>query len=192
MEEMLTEAEERNLTEFYKEFYIKPFLHSLRMEWDGLLVNVEERDKQLKEANSREKILQDWINKKVGYELNVMSHKQMVKFLYKEQQYPPVLAKKANKKGERITTTDKFAMDKLSARFPEHEVLKWIVELRNLRDYRSDILTQILDEENKIHTHYKLGGTDGARWSSTRSILGNGSNLQNIRRDSDARKLFLP
>ena len=71
-------------------------------------------------------------------------------------------------------------------------LLEDIVRLRETLDLIGDIIDQPLDESGRMHCHYKLGGTDGQRWSSAESILGGGTNLQNIPREGVARKLFVP
>lgn len=180
------ELRRKGLREFYNEYYLRPFWPAIRIEWDGILIDTNLRDKAREEFSTRSRDLQELINKTLGYELNVKSHKQMKRLLYEEKGY----ALRKNPKTGTVTA-DKTAL----AYYASHkgdQLLEYILEKRRVDDLISDVLNQKLDSSGRIHCHYKIGGTNGARWSSTKSILGNGTNLQNLPREGIARKLFLP
>jgi uracil-DNA glycosylase family 4 len=183
---MHSEAVRDGLWDFFCAYYMDQFIHTLRVEWDGTEIDVLIRAQALEEANAEIDIEQGLLDGAVGYPLNVASPKQLRNLVYKELKLPVQMHKKTKK-----ITLDKEAINKLAHRW-QNPVLKQILKIRQLRDYKSDVLEQQLDERNHIHTHYRQGGTNGARWSSARSIMGSGSNLQNVPRKGIARKLFLP
>jgi len=91
---------------------------------------------------------------------------------------------------KKAPTADKYVLEYFAAKHQDPD-LKNIMEIRKLRDFKSDVLEQNLDANNRIHTHWKIGGTNGARWSSGKGILGNGTNFQNQPRKGLARRLFI-
>jgi DNA polymerase I-like protein with 3'-5' exonuclease and polymerase domains len=184
--QMVDEAVGDGIWDFYNEFYIRPFLHSLRMEWFGTKLDEPLRDSARKELNKRAIELQTDINSSVGYHLNVNSPKQMQKLLYHDKGYQ---VKKNRKTGS--VTTDKYTLQYFADKKGDR-TLNLVIELRKVRDLLSDIINQELGPDGMMRTHYKIGGTDGTRWSSTESILGSSTNLQNIPREGIARRLFLP
>ena len=183
--QMHHEAKERGLLGIYQDYYLRPFLHSIRMEWDGVRQDLSIRDRARRETDERISLFQEYIRTDVGYDLNVKSPKQMAEFLYGTRGYKPVRHPKTRK-----VTTDKNAIARFLAQ--GDRTLEAINELQKLRDFKGDILDVSLGPSGSIHTHYKIGGTNGSRWSSGKSILGTGTNLQNIPRDGIARRLFLP
>jgi uracil-DNA glycosylase len=184
--QMDAELRTKGLREFYIDYYIKPFWAALRMEWDGIEIDVEKRSAAGLELNERALELQTQIDKTLGYKLNINSPKQMQKLLYEEKRYQ---VRKNPKTGK--ASADKVALSYFAAKKGD-ALLDAILDLRKIKDTISDVINQELDAEHRIHTHYKIGGTNGSRWSSTESILGNGTNLQNVPRGGIARKLFLP
>jgi len=189
---MMEEAKEANLWDFYIKRYIRPFPHALRMEWAGVAVNVPKRIEAGIELTNRINELQKEINIGVGFNLNVNSPKQVYNLLYEKRRYKTQY--RTLKRGGRVirvATADKFALQKLAV---EHQdpVLQKIEELRSTRTLRADLVEAQLGPDQRVHTHYNIGGTDSGRWSSTRSITGTGTNLQNIPAKGIARKLFIP
>jgi len=180
------EAEEESLWDFYVEYQQKPFVHTARMEWYGVAIDMEKRARAGLELASTATELQDRINQKLGYELNVNSPKQMYHLLYEVQGHKI----QKNRKTKR-PTADKHALAHFAQKTGD-DVLVWIQELRAAMDLKADIIDQKLGEDGRMHTHYKQGGTDTNRWSSVKSILGTGTNLQNIPSKGIARELFIP
>lgn len=184
--QMEQEAREEGLWDFFVEFYIRPFLHFVRMEWFGVGIDVSRRDEIGNDLLRQIKLLQDRIDEKLGYHLNVNSSPQMKKFLYEQRGFKPEINRKTKK-----VTADKRAVQKFFDQ-SQDEVLLWIQELRAVRDLKGDIIDQKLGDDNRMHTHWKQGGTDTNRRASSRSILGTGTNFQNIPVKGPARKLFIP
>lgn len=183
--QMMTEARDEKLWDFYNIQYIAPFYSTIRNEWFGFAVDRPLREEAGKQLRERALHLQAEINKTVGYVLNVNSPQQMAKLLYVERGYQV-----KHKLNTRRPTADKDTL-RFFAQTKQDPLLLKIMELRHINDTISDIIEQPLDENDHIHTHYKIGGTDGLRWASAKSILGNGINAQNLPRDGIARKLFV-
>lgn len=181
--QMKQEALEERQWDFYNIQYLRPFLSTVRNEWFGYDIDEEMRDEAGLHMHAQAEALQEEIDEAVGYAINVNSPKQMMELLYKKLGYQIKRKLHSSKPTADKDTLRYFAQTK------QNPILLKIMELRRLRDTISDIIEQPL-LNGKLHTHYKIGGTDGLRWSSSRSILGNGTNLQNIPRDGIARKLF--
>jgi DNA polymerase-1 len=180
------EAEDENLWDFYIEYQQRPFIHSTRMEWFGVGIDTDKRALASRELLGDITRLQDKIDQRLGYALNVNSPKQMNELLYKKMGL-----KVKMKRGTRRPTADKETLRNFAEQ-TQDEVLLWVQELRQARDLKGDIVDQPLGQTGRMHTHYKQGGTDSNRWSSTKSILGTGTNLQNVPRKGIARHLFVP
>ncbi|HKZ43299.1 MAG TPA: DNA polymerase [Candidatus Hodarchaeales archaeon] len=190
-EKMETEAHEEDVWEYFIEHYMDSFLNSLRMEWFGVAIDIAKRAIAKTELEARVQELQRSIDKTLGWHLNVNSPKQMSALLYKTKGYQPRY-KVDKRSGKRSVTSDKYALQHFADKYQD-EVLRYIQDLRGVLDLKGDIVEQELGEDGRMHSHYKLGGTDGARWSSVRSILGTGTNLQNVPwRYPIARQLFIP
>lgn len=195
---MKIELEETGLWPVYIEKYHGEFEPSLRMEWDGVLIDVDKR------TNAGTQMLQEMseisreLEAEIGYKvvakavrkgkppagtLNLASSKQMQAFLAKRG-HKPRLHKKTGR-----PTVD---ADTLRMLAPKDPIIWKMLKLKQIQDLKNDVIDQELDESNRIHCHNKIGGTNGTRWSSTKSILGSGTNLQNLPRQGVARSLFLP
>lgn len=199
---MKRELEHYGLWDAYVREYHDGFEKCLQMEWDGILWDVALRDDarheavgKIKDAQSK---LQDLLglkviakNEKKGAKpekgvLNLSSPAQMRAFLTKRGYSIPL----NRKTGE--PTVDKDTMAALSIEYPDDISLGLIIETNKTQDYIDKVLDVKLDDNNHIHCHWKQGGTNGTRLSSTESILDSGTNLQNIPRVGTGRRLFLP
>jgi len=180
------EAQAEGLWDFYCEYQQAPFPHTCRAEWYGVAIDLEKRAAASIELGNSIVEIQDRIDQKLGYHLNVQSPKQMQELLYNKMN---LKIQKKRKTGK--ATADKETLRKFAEQ-TQDEVLVWIQELRKAQDLKSDIVDQKLGSDGRMHTHYKQGGTDTNRWSSVKSILGTGTNLQNIPARGLARSLFLP
>ena len=181
---MAEEAREANLWDIYINYKQRQFPHMLRMEWFGVSIDLDMRAQASVELAAQAAETQNNINKKLGYNLNVNSPKQVMDLLYNRMKLKPKINKQTGKK-----TADKYALMDFADQ-TQDEVLLWIRELRSTLDLKGDIVDQQLGPENHMHTHY--GYTDTHRWTSSASILGSGTNLQNIPVRGIARKLFIP
>lgn len=184
--QMYEEAKEEELWDFYDNYPRAAFPHYARQEWYGVAIDLAKREEASKILLAEIGVLQDRINQKLGYALNVNSPPQMRDLLYRRMG----LKQKVNRKTGKVTADRHAIQDALIK--TQDEVLIWIEELKAKRDLKSDIVDQPLGEDSRMHTHYKIGGTDTNRRSSTKSILGTGTNLQNVPVKGISRTLFVP
>lgn len=180
------EAHDEGLWDFYCEYQRRPFIHTARAEWFGVNIDGARRAEVSAELGETIRQLQDKIDNKLGYSLNVQSTKQLQNLIYKQKGFNVARNRKTGR-----PTADKSTLARLAQQSGD-EILVWIQELKRAIDLKSDIVDQQLGNDNRMHTHYKQGGTDTNRWASTKSILGTGTNLQNIPVKGIARQLFLP
>lgn len=101
--------------------------------------------------------------------------------LYDYLKLPPVL-----KDGQ--PTTDRNALEKLEAYNIARPILSHIKSCRDLAKTISTLRTEI-DTDGRIRTSYNIGGTTTGRFSSSFSIYGTGTNLQNI--TEEVRSIFI-
>jgi len=184
--QMESEAQSEGLWDFYCEYPRAAFPHYARQEWYGVAIDIAKRATASVELGREIQELQDRINQKLGRSFNVQSPVQMRDYLYGTLGLKP----KINRKTGRITA-DKNAIQDARIK-TQDEVLQWIEDLKAKKDLKGDIVDQPLGEDNRMHTHYKIGGTDTNRRSSAKSILGTGTNLQNVPVKGISRTLFIP
>lgn len=184
--QMEAEAHEDRQWDVYAYRYVRSFERSLRIEWEGVLLDLALRKSADEQYTARLSEIDARLREVIGFDLNVNSNKQMQEYLYKTKQYEV----RTNRKTRR-PTADKTVLAYYAEK-KQDESLKLILEKRQIEDLLADVIRQQLDDTGHIHTHYKLGGTSGSRWSSGKSILGSGTNLQNVPRQGIARRLFLP
>jgi uracil-DNA glycosylase family 4 len=183
--QMFAEATEEGLWDFYCEYPRAAFPHYARQEWYGVAIDKEKRATASIELGQEITELQDRINQRVGRSFNVQSPVQMREYLYGTLGLKP----KINRKTGRITA-DKGAIQDARIK-TQDEVLSWIEALKAKKDLKGDIVDQPLGEDGRMHTHYKIGGTDTNRRSSAKSIMGTGTNLQNVPVKGISRSLFI-
>jgi DNA polymerase I-like protein with 3'-5' exonuclease and polymerase domains len=198
---MMDELRSLNLWEVYEREYLQGFETLLRMEWFGTPIDVEKRAaarvELLLEMNTiREELEDSWKlriitkSEKKGQKpqphiLNLASPAQVKTFFEKRGYKIPI---------NRKTMKPKLDKDDLAALAIKHDddSIRRMLRIREIQDLINDVIDQQLDENNRIHTHYRLGGTNVTRLSSGESILGGGTNLQNLPRQGVARSLFIP
>jgi uracil-DNA glycosylase family 4 len=182
---LMQEAVAAGMWQYFNDIYMDPFLPALVSEWDGIEIDTKMRDLAHAETSERIKAVQELLEQNLGFKINVASPPQVRELLYTHKHYQV----KKNKQTGKVSA-DKYVLEYFATKYQDPD-LKNIMEIKKLRDFRSDILEQNLDTNNRIHTHWKIGGTNGARWSSGKGILGNGTNFQNIPRKGLARRLFI-
>jgi len=177
------EMRELRVREFYWGFAMPLVAVMWRMQRRGLKVDEEMKDKLLKERMVQLTKKQSELNEKVGYELNVNSPKQMLKFLYEDLRLPP----HKNRKTGRLTA-NKETLEKLFAKHPDTR-FQLVMELRDLT---KDIGTYLLaepDEDGRFRGRYNTTGTETGRSSCSKTIWDTGLDLQNI--PPDLRPMFV-
>jgi DNA polymerase-1 len=163
----------------------------LRMQSRGVLIDVEKRDKIAKDLELEQQQLQKRLEKAVGHPLNVGSPKQMKEWLYDELNLPKQW-KWGMKDGKKtkVITADEDAITTLQE-LTQNPVLGIVLEIRGINKLLSTYINMELDKGNRACCSYKITGTKSGRLSSSKSIYGRGTNLQNIPRVPLVRSMFI-
>lgn len=153
---------------------------AVKLQLQGLKVDLEKRDSLMKEAKKIVKATEEEIQNVLGYPLNCNSPKQVQKCLYIDLGLPLQYKRRKSVKEARRLTSDDKALQKLAHL---HPVPSLIIKERKAKKLISNFLDISVSPEGKVHTCYNVTGTElGGRWSSSKSIIlpyGPG-NLQNI------------
>jgi DNA polymerase-1 len=106
----------------------------------------------------------------VGYEFNIASPAQLSEVLFTKLQLPTA----GIKKGKTSYSTGQKELDKLRGQHPIIELIEKTRELAKLKNTYVDVLPDLADDENRIHTTFNQDVASTGRLSST------DPNLQNI------------
>lgn len=139
-----------------------------QMEEYGVLVDKKYLEELATEINAAIKECEKAIYDSVGHEFNLNSPKQLSGVLFGELGLNPI------KKGKDHASTDEETLNELLGTHPSIEKLLTYRELFKLKSTYIDALPPLLDENNRLHTHYHADATATGRLSSTNP------NLQNI------------
>lgn len=168
-----------------KPFYLN-FVHSLiepllGMQLRGVRFDSEKRNRLRKQFREKISRLQIELEELVGHPLNVGSHQQMTKWLYKELKLPKKY-KKDRQTGRRSLTANEEALNelKIKAEGKAKEALKKVLEIRERNKILSTYLNVKLDSDKRLRCSYLVTGTETGRLSSRKTARGTGNNLQNI------------
>jgi DNA polymerase-1 len=133
---------------------------------DGLKTAQAEADAIIKAATADLKAM-------AGYDLNPDSPKQLCDFFY-------------NRKGEKAyvnrktgnPTTDEKALKRLARK--GYEEANVILQIRHYSKLKGTYLDVTLDTDNRLRCAFNPAGTKNGRLSSSETIFGTGTNLQNL------------
>jgi len=156
-----------------------------RIQQRGILVDDEKRVELLVKEIGEVETLKKQLKDVVGYDLNPLSPKQMIKFLYTDLKLPPQRHRKTKK-----LTADKEAIDKLFGRHPRPELALAL----EIRDKIKDIGTYLaskdkengdysltkVDKDGRMRSRYNICGTATGRTSSKKTYDDTGIDAQNI------------
>ena len=151
-----------------------------KVETEGVKVDIEYCKKLEAEYKQKAVVLSQEIEKAVGEKFNINSSKDLNRILFEKLGIKPC---KKTPKGN--WSTDKESMEELAE---QHHVPKLILEYRKLEKVVSTFLSDVdkkLDSKGRIHTDYRIHGTETGRLSSSNP------NLQNIPRDKNIRRMFV-
>lgn len=95
---------------------------------------------------------------------------------------------KRNAKGERVTTVDRDALEKLENYFYAEPIVRHLYSLRELGKRVSFLNTEI-DADGRLRTSFNIAGTNTGRLASSYSDTGSGTNIQNI--ENRLRAIFI-
>ncbi len=139
-----------------------------KMEYTGVLVNVETLKAQELEMTKRIDVLEKEIYELAGEKFNIASPKQLGEVLFEKMQLP------GSKKTKTGYSTAAEVLEKLA---PFHPIIQKILDYRTLTKLNSTYIVGLQDQvfiDGKIHTMYNQALTQTGRLSST------DPNLQNI------------
>ena len=188
--ELHKEARELGVWDFYKN-HIQPSMIGLtRMQNRGVAVDIELRARKAVECMVALKTAQDTITRELGRPINPASPKQLKEILYGDFKIP-----KKYHKGTGKSTTNEKALKQLSQKYPQHRnFISSILVYRQKQKLLSTFLTSKLSRKKDVFlckTSYQTAGTTSGRISSSKTIFGEGGNMQQIP-TSDIRCIYIP
>jgi len=164
------------------EFNQKLFRPLLYMMARGILIDEAALAEHRKEARETRDRLQTKLNELCGFALNVSSPMQCKKFFYDIMKYKPQTKKskdpKTGQRKESISTDDK-AMKRL-IRLYNSEEAKLVTQIRKYRKLIGTYLEVNYDSDKRLRCSFNMAGTSTGRLSSSETIFGTGTNLQNL------------
>ena len=165
------EVEELELVRAYNEIDLPLISVVLRMEEHGIAIDLGALHELAKRLGTQSAEVANRIYELAGEKFNIGSPKQLGVVLFEKMKLPiPV----KYGKGKKIST----AQDVLDELAPDHEVVRHVLEYRQLTKLKStyiDTLPQLIDPQTgRVHTTFNQTGTATGRLSS------NNPNLQNI------------
>src|SRR6266850_4608825 len=119
---------------------------------------------------------QEELNRLCGRELNVNSPKDCQTYFYIELGIPPYY-------NEGTVTVDDLALQRLSrgtAKRPGLRQAKLVQEIRGLQKLDGTYLNLEFDDDGRMRCSYNPRGTKFGRLSSSKTIFGTGTNMQNL------------
>jgi len=168
-------------TETY-EFNQRLFRPLLYMVARGILVDESALAEHRKEARVTRDELQERLNKLAGFALNVSSPLQCKKFFYDTLGYAAQTKKtkdpKTGQRKESISTDDK-AMKRLIRKYNSEEA-KLVTQIRKYRKLIGTYLEVCYDDDKRLRCSFNMAGTATGRLSSSETIFGTGTNMQNL------------
>ncbi len=180
----LQDMEDFGVTEFYFT-HVHPLLRIyVEVHEQGVRIDEEKLEKAKEKIEGEINELQDELNESAGRELNVNSPKQMREYLYDTLGFKP----RYNKAGNPTANADTI---KEFYRKTGRRELEIILEIRQLRKILSTYLNAPYDADGRMRCSYNVSGTETGRLSSSSSVDGTGTNLQNIPKGV-CREIFIP
>lgn len=166
----------------------------------GFRVDEYERQKAIGEVKDTlarlEHILNRYAHAIWDKPLNPRSPDQLKRFFYSHMKLPEQIV---SDKGKKRISTNRESLEKLEAYFYARPVVATILAIRDYAKQLSVLETEV-DPDGRMRTSYNIGGTETNRLSSSSSVSGSGTNLQNLQKDTDdtasgkrisIRKLFI-
>ena len=152
---------------------IPPLLYMMER---GIKVDVSGMLEEQKRIGSYIDETAEILNRKVGFDLNYNSPKQLQEYFYRELGLKPY--KKRNAKGQWVETADEDAMKRLARK--GHDEARIVLDLRRAKKRLSTYLNiGKVDKDGRYRSSYKPVGAETGRLSSGETIFGTGGNQQN-------------
>ena len=190
MEKLMIEMAELKVNHFYFE-HAHPLMLSLaKIGNRGVLIDVKIRDEEKQKAEKElgETLL---ILKKItGFDFNPNSPKQCKELFYEKLRLPIQYKVQAREYKE---TQDEEALLLLKDKYPEHtSLIDNTLKVRGLTKLIGTFLSSTLSSDNHMCTSYNSTGTIEGRISSSKTLDGEGGNLQQVPHTSLRRMFIAP
>ena len=149
---------------------VKPLIYmqerGIRTNAEGLKVESEKIGKRIEELTQK-------LREVTGYDINPGSPAQVQHYFYKIKGEKPYLNRQTGR-----PTTDKNAIKRLSRKgYEEARILQEITSLTYLKSHYLDVT---LDTDKRLRCSFNPVGTESGRLSSSETIFGTGTNMQNL------------
>lgn len=118
---------------------------------------------------------------KVVSALNPNSRKQLLDFFCGTMRLPE---RWTSKKGVKKLSMDREALEYYESYLHARPIVATILAIRELEKMLT-VLTTEIDKDQRFRCSINIAGTETGRFSTSTSVLGTGSNLQNFKRDDD-------
>ena len=153
----------------------------VKMEQEGLRVDIEYINQLLKEFRVEQRVIQDSIYEIIGKPVEIASTKQLQEYFYDRLRITPPAE----------TETGQRSVNEKSLEKIQHpvgtKVAKLVLRWRSLGKLASTYLEPYKDlYGGRVHPHWNATGARTGRFSSS------GPNLQNIPKDDKIRRIFIP
>lgn len=155
---------------------IRLFEPLMFMQTRGIRVNMDALLATQQEIRTSAATKQEELNRLCGRELNVNSPKDCQTYFYVELGIPPYY-------NEGSVTVDDLALQRLSrgtAKRPGLRQAKLVQEIRGLAKLDGTYLNLEFDADGRMRCSYNPRGTKFGRLSSSKTVFGTGTNMQNL------------
>ena len=160
-----------NLDTYYEQVKLIPSL--TYMQYRGIKIDVEGLEEEKKRTDSEISRLTEELNKQVGRPINHGSPKQLVEYFYNEKGIKPYVNRKTH-----LPTTDEDALKRIARK--GYEEASTILKLRHLSKMKGTYLEVTLDKDKRLRCSFNPVGSAQGRLSSSETIFGTGTNMQNL------------
>ena len=163
LEEMLKEADERGLREYYQTVRMPQHSFFMEMEQNGLPVDNDKRIALFHKYTDMELALEEKLFSLAGWKVNVRSRTDVPLLLYKELQLPP------RKKADEDTLVALLGNNlSRNAELQQRQTfaINAILDLRRIKLSKTKIAAP-LDYDGKMRTGFRLAGTETGRRSTS-------------------------
>ena len=146
------------------------------MQTRGIRVNHEDMETTKIEIMTTAKAKQEELNKLCGREVNVNSSKDMQTYFYVELGIPPYF-------NEGKVTVNDLALQRMARGTAKRTGLyqaKLVQDIRGLGKLYSTYLDISFDADSRMRCSYNPRGTKFGRLSSSKTVFGSGTNMQNL------------
>jgi len=172
MPKIMQDLEVIGNTEVYKQqrLLIQPLtymqIRGIKVDAVGLKEASEDADRQIIDLTQQ-------LHKVAGQDINPQSPKQLVEYFYNKKGEKPYYDRKTHS-----PTVDKDALKRLARK--GHEEARLMLELRRLNKLKGTYLDVTLDRDGRLRCSFNPVGTESGRLSSSETIFGTGTNMQNL------------